>query len=643
MGAFPEALPGQSPDHTVRDMIQYLRKDLASLLRGESTAYATFIDACDKFDAFAHSHFDVLSDDALDLILDFSAPLSTISSSMIQLENQKAALFEQFPEDIMNVLSEKTSQLQVADPGYELQSNYPLYVEPCARWLKDNCHNPYPSSDIRSQIARQTLTERKDIDAWFIDARKRIGWNDLRRKHFDNKKALILQAASIFFNAQLSPPDSDALEPHIECEFAAILASATALYEQKFSRSKLADTLDVAVKDITPVIKKQLKNEKIRQREQGMDSRINNKRARHPYPTPERSPASVAELLASPPSSVIDLTFGENSPTLGRKRRRSLQSDDEATSNQRSKKPRSKPNHREINPEKALPSPAGSIQEELSEPSPVLSPQTLSHPQSNPPDASTCVGKRKRRLSDGFQYPATKRPQIRPQAVSDPFPPANSEDWDQWFRQHVLSSPELILTGDVPPPVTVEAPDSDTPLDIQLFNFPLIPDLPPSVPAAPAPVAELNVVETFEVPPGTQDNVDPATTTLDPTFSWMPNDFPPPLQPASTFPSSTDLYVSSAPFPTLDVITQPFANTQSSAFLPDPSLWSNIPVTELDFAALFNQPSTGTAVTASIQVPSQPNSSTIKALSEQEREAKRRELEELEARAQAIRAEISAP
>nr|AAB22023.1 A42 mating-type factor beta 1-1 gene product [Coprinus cinereus, Peptide Partial, 44 aa] [Coprinopsis cinerea] len=44
-------------------------------------------------------------------------------------------------------------------------------------WLKDNWYNPYPSGEVRTQIARQTRTSRKDIDAWFIDARRRIGWN----------------------------------------------------------------------------------------------------------------------------------------------------------------------------------------------------------------------------------------------------------------------------------------------------------------------------------------------------------------------------------------------------------------------------------------------------------------------------------
>nr|AAD33331.1 mating-type protein beta 1 [Coprinopsis cinerea] len=632
MAIATDVLSEENHNFIVRTTIAALRKDFFSLLRGESTSFDAFLSAYLKFDSLVLSCQESLTDETLDLVDDFVAPLSTLSSNMVELDAKKEAASGEFSSNLVGLFS---TQLNVVD-DYNDEST-PSYLEPCARWLKDNCHNPYPSAEVRSEIANRTRTPRKDIDAWFIDARRRIGWNDLRRKHFDNKRVKIVQAASIFFNSDLVPSESDVLQPHIEGEFAAILGRATTFYDQKFSQSKLADKLDSAVKAMTPSIREALKKEKASEREEDIDSRMS-KRARHAYPTPERSPASPAELLTSPPSHVIELNI-DTSPTLSRKRRRPLHSDED-TSLPHGKRPRDLSIHRDLSPLKGLPSPASSIQEELLESSPVAS----SQPSSLTPTGSlTCTGKRKRCLSDGFQYPAAKRPQVRPQAVSDPIPAASGEDWDQWFREHVLSSPELTLTGDIPPPVTVEAPDSNTPLDIQLFNFPLIPDLPPSVPAAPAPAAELNLIEPLEVPADTQVNVDPEATTLDQTFSWMANDFPPLLQPTNTLPSSANIYVHSTPFPTLDVISQPFADTRSSAFLHDPSLWSNISDPDLDFSGLFGQCSTGTAVAASIQVPSHPMLSTSKALSEQEREAKRRELEELEARAQAIRAEISAP
>nr|AAD33325.1 mating-type protein beta 1 [Coprinopsis cinerea] len=632
--------PNESPDCIVRRTLKALRKDFVAIIRGESTAYDAFLRACSQFDSLAHSCHESLSDETMEMILDFSAPLEALSTSMVELENQKEVALNQL--DLAELLSTQTAALKLTEEENDAPLNTTPYIEPCARWLKDNCHNPYPSQQVRSEIATQTRTARKDIDAWFIDARRRIGWNELRRKHFNNKRAEIVRAASIFFNADPTHAELDKLPSFVENELAGVLAAARSLYEEKFSRSKLAAKLDSAVKDMTPSLKTQLKNEKVRRREEEAISR-DSKRGRHAYPTPERSPASTVERLRSPSSVAIDVTSIDCSPIASRKRRRSLDSYGADIISPAPKRPRSQPISRELSIKKGLPSPALSTQDELPETSVAPSPQPSLLPNLTPTDSTKSTGKRKRHLSDGFQYPAAKRPQIRPQVVSDPFPAASGEDWDQWFREHVLSSPELTLTGDIPPPVTVDTPDSNTPLDIELFNFPLIPDLPPSVPAASAPAAELSVVEPLEVPATAQVAADPAATALDPAFSWMTNDLPPPLQPTNTFPSPTDMYINSTPFTTLGTVSQPFLNIQNPAFLPDQSLWSNISVSDLDFSALFNQPSTCSTMAVPIQVPSQPISSTSKALSEQEREAKRKELEELEARAQAIRAEISAP
>nr|P40333.1 RecName: Full=Mating-type protein beta1-1 [Coprinopsis cinerea]CAA44210.1 mating type protein [Coprinopsis cinerea] len=621
-----------SPDDNIRRAINTLRADLSALLRGESVAYSAFLSACTKFDGFAQSCHGMLSDDTLDLLYSFSESLLALSENMALLETKKEAESNKFTAEVMAILSDKTSGLDLSDDKNEPTSPTPAYVEPCARWLKDNWYNPYPSGEVRTQIARQTRTSRKDIDAWFIDARRRIGWNEVRRKHFENKRVDIVRAASIFTGPQSIPAEVDALPDHIELEFAGILSRARSLYEEKFSPSKLAVKLDTAVKDMTPSLKEQLKNDEARRKREASTVGIINQRARHAYPTPERSPASAAELLASPPSFAID---SDKLPSVGRKRRRSLESD-ETVSSPLCKRPRSQSVFCELSPVKGLPSPSPSTQDELLETSAAPSPQPSLLPKLTPTDSARSTGKRKRRLSDGFQYPAAKRPEIRPQVVSDPFPATSSEHWEQWFREHVLSSPELTLTGDIPPAVTTDAPDSNTPLDIQLFNFPLIPDLPPSVPVVPAPTAELNIIEPLEVPAVTQVNVDPEATALDHTFSWMASDFPPPLQSTNTFPSSS-------PFSALDGMSLPFPDTRSSAFLPDPSLWSNISDPDLDFSTVFSQPSTNSAMTSSIQVPLQPTWLTSRSLSEQEREAKRKELEELEARAQAIRAEISAP
>nr|pir a 1-2 protein - inky cap (Coprinus cinereus) [Coprinopsis cinerea] len=42
-------------------------------------------------------------------------------------------------------------------------------------WLYQNLHNPYPSPQVRESIATKSKSPRKDVDNWFVDARRRIG------------------------------------------------------------------------------------------------------------------------------------------------------------------------------------------------------------------------------------------------------------------------------------------------------------------------------------------------------------------------------------------------------------------------------------------------------------------------------------
>ncbi|KAJ3965767.1 hypothetical protein EV361DRAFT_833576, partial [Lentinula raphanica] len=55
----------------------------------------------------------------------------------------------------------------------------PQHITPCHTWLLSNLHNPYPSLPTRDSIASSTNTDRRIIDSWFVDVRRRIGWTAL--------------------------------------------------------------------------------------------------------------------------------------------------------------------------------------------------------------------------------------------------------------------------------------------------------------------------------------------------------------------------------------------------------------------------------------------------------------------------------
>ncbi|KAL1718448.1 hypothetical protein EV715DRAFT_252729 [Schizophyllum commune] len=117
----------------------------------------------------------------------------------------------------------------------------PAYLEPCYTWLLNNLHNPYPSHEERLRFSVDTGSSMKDIAAWFISARQRIGWSELRAKQFGRSQIGIVKAASRFW------PERDTnlpLPPDIELRFAEIDANARSLYAGKFEQSDaLRETL----------------------------------------------------------------------------------------------------------------------------------------------------------------------------------------------------------------------------------------------------------------------------------------------------------------------------------------------------------------------------------------------------------------
>ena len=111
-------------------------------------------------------------------------------------------------------------------------STLPLYVKPAYTWLMENLHNPYPLKHVKAKISKEFDCNVKDIDNWFINVRRRIGWNRVRRVHFANKRQEILSAAARFFG---KTGGSQYLDYRLEMEFASVQNLAETLYNDKFA------------------------------------------------------------------------------------------------------------------------------------------------------------------------------------------------------------------------------------------------------------------------------------------------------------------------------------------------------------------------------------------------------------------------
>nr|AGS09402.1 a1 homeodomain mating type protein [Heterobasidion araucariae] len=94
--------------------------------------------------------------------------------------------------------SEETQSFTLATP-------HPLSYASTYDWLLDNLHNPYPSPDIKSQLAQAHGLSPKAIGTWFKQVRQEIGWSTLSGEIFSGSRSKTKHAASL---AYLSPdPD----------------------------------------------------------------------------------------------------------------------------------------------------------------------------------------------------------------------------------------------------------------------------------------------------------------------------------------------------------------------------------------------------------------------------------------------------
>ncbi|KAG6901149.1 hypothetical protein C0995_016450 [Termitomyces sp. Mi166 len=341
------------------------------------------------------------------------------------------------------------------------ESTLAPYIKPSYEWLVANIHKPYPSSGIRDAIARKSGAARKDVDNWFMDARKRIGWNDARKTYFCNKRADIIDAAARFY----ANDEKLSLSQGAEYALISIMKNAKDLYRDKFNQSTLASKLDAAVKDLTPQTKAAAKAERLLQ--------LQMEQARDSYPSPERSP----EPADPPPASCNnnDNTTIHLTSITDRKRRNipveSVYVDqvEDIRVIKRARLDELSSSSFEVSPfPTGLPSPVSSI---IDEPLQAAEPFDLS---SSSQPTLIVPSRRRRSLESDTEDEIPRRPGNLPhgphsQAVSDPFKlpmssalfDAYSTPFDGWFEES-FDLPKVFDGGT----------DALTGFDFELGTFP---------------------------------------------------------------------------------------------------------------------------------------------------------------------------
>nr|AAZ20160.1 homeodomain mating-type protein [Coprinellus disseminatus] len=435
-------LPHPVDQEIIDSLDSYRTQFFSSLQRGQG-ALASFLSTWQAFELMFRGRSDHLHVQTLEKVYSFSSMVA----SVIEGVSETLSLNDRLCSDVSNVLDEPDI---ASGDGPSLAP----YMKLASQWLVANIHNPYPSRDVRSSMAAQTNSSKKDIDSWFLDARKRIGWNDMRRKHFGNKQIDIVNAAKRFF---LDIDPSHPLPQVVESEFAGIQLRALELHSAKFEESPLATRLDMSIIDMSNSLKASAAANKPREVRTPPLAK-----AARSYPSPQPSPGGPSLLSPSPTLSFLEL------PLASSKRGSSVLSDLKDEQERPSKRLRLPPVDSSCSastePQRQLST--SPILPETSLPSPVTS--AFDETELRPPPhcpAPTDL-KRKRRLSDTQGLPSPKRTSTspRPHADSNPLPVAHAttEEFDWTQIQDFFT---------LPPPVSVFSTDIAEPVDVSLFDF----------------------------------------------------------------------------------------------------------------------------------------------------------------------------
>nr|AER51799.1 homeodomain 1 mating type protein [Pleurotus tuoliensis] len=442
--------------------------------------------------------------------------VTVIASGILELHEGTSAITTRVMADLDDLLqhlslaesSNEPSRERHSTPSLSPQSRNrtcsafpsppPPYIAPAYKWLLKNIRNPYPSKETKELISRGTGTSLQNIDAWFLNTRRRIGWTSISKKFFSGSKVDTIAAAFRALKDDLKPSisatDDEAerspLPANIQMAFVEMEDAAKRLYSEKFTKSELAGTLDRMVKDMTDGDKKRRREEKEKEKALGKmkagreredkrsrDAQRRWKEAQEGYPSPSPEPESSKRRFETPSS--VDSEEEDLTPPLpiaGRKRAWTEDSTDERPGADERPAKRSRilssssscssiDTLYSVSRQNSLePFPSSPSSTACSTPPPPTpsedTPASLPHQEASP--------KRKRRLSDADAEPRPKRsmPLVRPrlQVVSDPLPKSVTSvslstsspslvdgpainDRSQFFDQHFMAVTEELDTA----------------------------------------------------------------------------------------------------------------------------------------------------------------------------------------------------
>lgn len=188
------------------------------------------------------------------------------------------------------------SHLDLVDLSDEATALLEPHIQAAYDWLLSNFHNPYPTKDVRANIATSHNVSRKVVDSWFIDVRKRIGWNSFCKEHYESRKDMV-DAATAFF---LGASSSSVRQPKSASDPAFIFITLENRVRGLYA-SKLGTAVEVEVVEVATRGRKRA--DCAEEQEEEMRVRPAKRSRRAAYPSPASSEGTPEPFVVSRKSS----------------------------------------------------------------------------------------------------------------------------------------------------------------------------------------------------------------------------------------------------------------------------------------------------------------------------------------------------
>nr|AGS09320.1 a1 homeodomain mating type protein [Heterobasidion parviporum] len=308
-------------------------------------------------------------------------------------------------------------------------------------WLLDNLHNPYPSPDVKSQLAQAHGLSSKAIGAWFKQVRQEIGWSTLSGEIFSGSSSKTARAANLAYISR--DPD---LPENIRHAFRVVRDKLEHLPVSSRTPGKDAGSADAQTLQKLESMRNQVVDGTSVREEIDREIEQLREKSKEAEPSPP-SPLPLSETLLSIPASPFtpDTSDEEEDttpppPVAGCKRRLDSATDTSSDGLEISRdRPVKRSRTDKTNPISSSELPQTRLSHNsptpIQVPTPPPSSSTPTHHLTQPnvktterPASPVPFISRKRRLSDaGLSRPEPKRPRgvlkgPRAYAVSDPLP-----------------------------------------------------------------------------------------------------------------------------------------------------------------------------------------------------------------------------